>query len=635
MSWHTIDFQGMTSFEKTLVEQLRNYLNEKQSFYSHLISESIPTEHNAGSPILTSSKAHKLSDGVETFTRKVNQAIVSSTTSQTQLQYSSQHINRILWDYAELLQGIEIELFQQLEQVGIDQWRPQLIEVVEDIKDILLHHIDDLKWAIKRLETQLWEYQCRQTKQNQYLSKLLQALSFKKGIIDPSIVKSLEKNQNFLNVQYRNFQQRYEKYTQLDAQVEKKMGKFQSYQTLKSLESEEQQNFKRLYRLLKLWKLNQQAKALPPDELIRALRYTIHPEKAAGLFKRYSQALQKKLFEKGREIKQLRISAHDEDGDDTLYTLELQSILSGQRLELHTLSATVSAYHTFLLQSDPNPYVRTRGGFSEWLVGREPSQTKPLITQEYDIARLDSLYAQFLDSLKFQGEKPVVDWHLYQKIDHALHELGQPLASIKTMKAKAEYLTELINQLHEISSRDPNVVRRVTPILSKAMRADWKYNVLHELPLFHQLYSIHMHLVPPISDRSHLERLKHFKTLLEQLTSWVKEKNTLSHSHDIELDINDIKIYLQEFLAQLQRTTKNSNLFTKEKGDQLLDHAAQKLLEYRYLFGEFFHELKQSDMEERMLRNQFLFVDYYFETIEQKLIDSREELIQLKLSDSC
>ena len=83
--------------------------------------------------------------------------------------------------------------------------------------------------------------------------------------------------------------------------------------------------------------------------------------------------------------------------------------------------------------------------------------------------------------------------------------------------------------------------------------------------------------------------------------------------------MNDMKTYLQDFLASIQRAGK------EKSSDPFFDEAivkfCQQLLEYRYLFGQFFLSLMNKSPDSQQLRHQFLFVDQYFETIENLLID--------------
>ncbi|MBA3237507.1 MAG: hypothetical protein H0T62_04040 [Parachlamydiaceae bacterium] len=631
MTWQPIDFQSIVSFDKALSEQLQHYLEDKQTYYSQLIASSIPTELGASIPLLAPSHVQKtLSEGVDIFTRKVNQSLQSRSTDKIRWENLANTLNAYMWEYTELLQGIAVELFQQLEQVGIEQWRAELLNVVKSIKEILLHRMDDLKWALKRLESSLVEYRQNQTPQSKtWLSQFFPPW---KTIIDHNINKNLEKSQKFLNFRYQNFQHRYEQYIDLDSQIEKRMSKFLSYHILGTLDTNDQDNFKRLYRMLKLWKLNQQAKAIPERELIRVLRYSINPDKASNLFKSYFKALQNKLFSQSRRLKEPLDKLHDEitSANEAIRQLEFQSSLSGQRFELHTLGATISAYRTFLLESDPNPYVRTRGGFSEWIVGQEPSQTKLLTEQEFDIEKLDAQYKLLSDSFRNNYEISKANQeHICRQIQAILHDMGQPLASQAMMTRLANEFVHKLSDINELGSHSSDSVERITTLLSRALRADWKYTSLYDIPLFHDLYAIHMHILPPITDRNHINRLRQFKLLIDKLRHWVHEKNVQTHLNEIELTINDMKGYLQDFLAQIQRISRDES-FTKAHGPGIISIIYQQLLEYRYLFGHFFHQLRQTEMEEKLLRNRFLFVDQYFETIENKLIEMREEIDRMQ-----
>ena len=57
-------------------------------------------------------------------------------------------LNRICWEFTEVLEGCVVESFKQVKQVSIDRWHISLAQVVHDIKDILIHYIEDLIWTI-------------------------------------------------------------------------------------------------------------------------------------------------------------------------------------------------------------------------------------------------------------------------------------------------------------------------------------------------------------------------------------------------------------------------------------------------------------------------------------------------------
>jgi hypothetical protein len=291
--------------------------------------------------------------------------------------------------------------------------------------------------------------------------------------------------------------------------------------------------------------------------------------------------------------------------------------------ELKQLIVTMTHYRVFMLKTDANPYVRSRWGFTEWVVGPEPAKSKKLLNLIYSAEELNEGYAGFFLSLEgnfkelHQSKSPI-----HQEIEKLLHEMGQPLISRTMLRSRVDGLLKELKKFDEIGSPDLEAIDYVDTILAKAMREDWKYHVLHEFPLFHELYRLHLGLCDYIEDPSHAFRMERFRLLFDQIEDWLNKGDIYSHVHEIELDINDMKTYLQDFLAAIQR-------MLKEKPSDSISEAVhkfkQELLEYRYVFGQFFFILlgKESDGQ---LRNQFLFVDQYFETVENLLTDLKAKV---------
>ena len=176
----------------------------------------------------------------------------------------------------------------------------------------------------------------------------------------------------------------------------------------------------------------------------------------------------------------------------------------------------------------------------------------------------------------------------------------------------------MLESLNELGSFESKSVEFVGEVLSRALRADWKYHVLFDLTAFEQIYKTHCGILGPLHERQHIARLETFDHLVKQLGSWVKSRTLNKHAHEIEQDMNDIKEGLQEFYAYVQRLFDAEDI-PREKALQQADEVSRGLLEYRFLFGKFFHDLRENEPEERSIRNRFLFVDQYFESIEGKL----------------
>lgn len=621
MSWKPIDFQGIISLDSPLVGLLEQYLNEKEGDLVRAIFEAIPpSKAEPQPPVLPPSSRVflKASDAIEAFGKRTYQhapGLPDPLVELSDWKRSVSQINNAIWAYLEIIEGCVTELFQQLEQISLDQWHTRLLQVVGAVKDILMHRMEELIWAIKRLERLLWKCRCACEPSNSRILFWFKLAPYWTSLLDRSLITHLEKNQEWLRTQYAKFNKRYSAYIALLGQVDKSLEKFPKYPILPSLDAELQKTFIGLYQLLKLWELNGTAKALPARDFVVALRNALSVDKAMGLFRDYYNALKANVFETSFDFKKRANELTTETATKNL----MKEFIAGCQAETHTLGATISHYYDFLLKSDPNPYVRTRLGYPEGTVDSDPPQTKPLLHLGYDVEALSELYDILAQALKRgQLQKNLVT--LDNELQSTLHEMGQPLATHRMMRTRAEHILNVLQQFDELGSFDPHVIAYIESVFSKLLRADWRYHVLHGIPLFHQLYGIHHGLIKPVKDRQHINRMQKFQRLLQQVQDWVKSQKTQAHFYDIELDVNDIKGYLQDFLGYVQRvasdeTQNKSHVSAKYK------EIAQELLEYRYLFGNFFYQLRQNETEGQLVRRQFLFVDQYFETVEYKLYE--------------
>lgn len=619
-----VDFYGIVALEPQLVEQLRAYLQEKESQVGRSIIQAIhPLSRETLSPDLSVSTSEdvRLAKAVDTFSKKVHKITIADRpiVSADDWKLATRQINNALWEYVEVLEGCATELFKQLGQEDFERWQPELMEVVEGVKDLLIHRIEELRWKVRRMESLLWDYRwaCEARGGKDLFWK--KATTFWKCLLDRSLFSYIEKSKKYLKTHYKAFSRRYNEYAKLKIKVERALKKFDSYQSYQSLENGHKQGFKAIYRLVKLWELNLKVKSLPSRDPVRALRSAYSVDRASEIFKEYFHALQNALFDRSRKFKQESKAIF---GD----ALSVQAIIDAVRssqAELHTLGVTVTKYRDFFLRTHPNPYIRKRWGFSEWIVAPEPSQTKELLNQVYEIELLDKLYNDILEALKKGelGQNKTEIEQLYREIQQTLHEMGQPLTGRSVMRTRAEKLLFQVQELNELGSFYPEVVDYTGKIFAKALRTDWQYQVFFEFPLFHQLYAVHQGILGKTEDRNHLNRLLKFKELITQIEGWVHDRDAFRHIHEIETDVTDMKGLLQDFLAsvqQLGRIEKEKTLIEKERKAY-----AKQLLEYRYLFSKFFFFLHQHEPEGRQIRNQFLFIDQYFESIETHLHDLR------------
>jgi len=616
-----IDFQGIANFDRALLEHLHAYLSSSEAHLAKCIIHSIhPLPGKSLPPVLPQIDRERLRtrDALQNFGKSI--AIISESKEQmvapSDWELTCKQINTALWEYVEILEGCVTELFQQLNQVGFEQWHKDVLNIVEQVKQSILRQMKECEWLMNRLEPLLKDYRnvCQKEAGKRGIWKFI--FSIGSSLIDRSLYSYLKKSRRFLHIQSKWFTQRFEDYHKLKDKIEKSSRKFKSYHIFSELDEAAQKDFKKLYELLKLWTLNQKTKSLPPREPIRAIRSLFGLERAEWVFDHYFRHLEEALYEKSRSIKTDPADLY-RDPSSCRIAAELTK---GMRAEVHTLGATIECYRDFDLRTHPNPYVRNRWGFTEWVVGPEPEKTRELLDLVYEVEFLDKLFEKFSESLS-AGIPPDDDHRLslqYEGLNRTLHEMGQPLSSKIVMRARAERLLEQIEELNELGTFNERVVDCAGKVFSKAMRADWQYNVLFEMPQFHQLYRIHQGVVGEYLDSKHQSRLSTFKGIIDELQGWVKKCDTHRHVHEIEADMNDMRGYLQDFLGYVQRAASKEGLDAYDANKEVSEIARQ-LLEYRYLFGSFFHMLHQHEPEGKLIRNQFLFVDQYFEAVESQL----------------
>lgn len=613
MRRRTIDFQGIIDLDRQLVEQLEHYLHEKENRLAHQILHSIPFSEQADSPTLQDSGNLKLSEAVEGFAKEVRSAI--NERGRGDPEVVKKEINSALWSFTEVLEGCVVELFQQVKQVPINRWHLSISYVMQNIRDALSHRIEDLIWVVRRLEKPLQDYT------QHFLGTKKSWSVFQESLIDKTLMKNLQKTEKYLNSRYAGFTHRYNEYMLLSSKAEECLEKMKSYPVLALLDVPDQNLYVDLFRLLKIIDIDHPASEVKA-EAVKALKQLASIESVTRLMRIYMRELRDALFNTSLEWKSL--NSESEHFADSLERLQIK--LAEYQEEMGRLIHTMSRYRFFILKNNPNPYVRSRWGFTEWIVGPEPPQAKRLLNMVYDAEELNSQFTQFSDSLKRDLDVEERDERqAHHEIDNLLHEMGQPLISRSMMRKRVETLLEQLKACNEIGSPWIATVYYVEDVLSKAMRMDWKHQVLYEFPLFHQIYRFHRGISEHFEDPAHAFRIERFLQFFDKIGEWIKKEDVYSHVHEIELDVNDMKTYLQDFLASVQRIGKDQS--QEPIFRETIYKYRQQLLEYRYLFGQFFLSILKSNTPESLqLRNQFLFVHQYFESVENLLSELTGEI---------
>lgn len=623
MPWKTIDFLGIANLDRSLVAQLTRFLDEKESALSYGIVKIVRAGLENWSKVDSLPSPEfglRLSDCIETVERRFRETGMRGQLPLSADEWKAKVIepsNELFWDYVEILESSVTELFQQLSQIPVEKWNVELFQAVGEIKVLLLRHIEDTTWSLRRLDQLFWEYKWSWEAQNgDYLIWAKKLFNHWNTLVDSGLSDNLDKSRKFLTFNFKKFANRYREYLKLKLEAEQSAEKFESYAVYSYLDQDTRDRLRATYLLVKIWQLNNTTKALPQDLLSRTLINAISYPATYDSLRNYIKKLENAVIAQSRKFKI--------DPPETLFDeqgiSQHQTVINGYKAEVHTLWSLIARYREFLLLTDPNPYVRTRWGFSEWTVGPEPVKAKQLMDLEFSTERLNRHLTRILDAIDNGANHTTKVVDIKGDVYRWLHEMSQPLISKNMMKVNAERVVDTIQDFNELGSFEPESVPFVGDVLSRALRADWKYHVLFDISAFEEIYRIHTEIVGESHDRQHISRLNLFRKLIQQLNNWVQARTLNKHAYEIEQDMNDIKEGLQEFYSWVQKTLSREDMSMEMRLQQTRD-VSEMLLEYRYIFGKFFHDLRENEPDEHSIRNKFLFVDQYFESVDTRLQD--------------
>lgn len=595
------DFYGILSLDRTLVEKLRTFLNERESELCESLLEGVPS---AGRPHLRGSSI-RYSETLDILSRRIKQLKEEEVVGSDWHALASK-VNAILWRYVEVLEGAILELFQQLKQMGLDKWSKDLFQTVESLNELLYHRVEDLIWTFHRLEDLVSQYRtlCDGKNSWQIFGKL-RGLLF--SLLDRHILLNLSNSQKYLKLHFNHFKAKFSSYQTMLINVDDQEKKFRDYPVFNSLEKESQDHFMTFYRLIKIWEENKKKAVFKREELARTIRQYTPPGKALPLFKNYLKILKAWLFKLSEEWKETKNPS-------------LIRKVSACKSELITLGAVMGQFRDMVLSTDPNPYIRSRLGFTEWIVGPEPRKTKEFLELVYEVERINGFYEHLEKSL----EAPPLDnvdskkRRLEREIDEVLREIGQPLASRSMIHNRVAHFFELMEGCDELGGKLGDMTHFINKTLIRALRYDWKYQILPENPKFNSLIFIHFGFIKKENDPIHERRLQLFQKMIYQIENWIRHKDAYKHLQEIETDINDFKEAFQEILTLVKRQLDNVD-DSYENFKKIRNKITSQLLDYQVLFSRFFYFIHNHESDGKLIRDQFLFVDQYFEAIEQML----------------
>lgn len=597
-----VDFYGILTLDRSLVEKLRIFLNERESELCESLLGVMPI---AGNPHLKS-PSMRYSQTLDILSNRIK-SLREEEVAGSHWQEVVSKVNITLWRYVELLESIVLELFQQLKQMGMDKWSKDLFHTVEALNELIYHRIDDLIWTFYKLEELMSQYRalCEGTKNSWLIFGKLWGYFF--SLLDRQILSNLLSSQKYLKLHFNHFKSRFSSYQAMLMNVDDQEKKFRDYPVFTSLEKESQDHFMTFYRVIKIWEENSKKAVITRQELSRTIRQFTPPGKALQLFKNYLRIIKEWLFKLSEEWKETK--------DPSL----INKILIF-KTELITLGAVIGQFRDMVLATDPNPYVRSRLGFTEWIVGPEPRKTKEFLELLYEAEKINGFYRHLEKAIEAPPLENIESKRrrLEKEIDEVLREISQPLASRSLIYNRVDRFFELMEACDELGGSLGDMTHFISKTLIRALRYDWKYQVLPEHSKFNSLIFIHFGFIKKENDPTHERKLHRFKRMIYDIENWIRHKDAYKHLQEIETDINDCKEAFQEILMLVKKQLDNvdDNYLNFKK---VRNKITAQLLDYQVLFSKFFYFIHNHESDGKLVRNQFLFVDQYFEAIEEML----------------
>lgn len=509
-----INFKGIVDLDAQTIQQLRVHLDEQEhTLFMHIAK-------------LSQELSHQIHD----------------------TQISS--VIQAAWAYLELIERMIHQFFAKLKQVDLEMWTSDLLQCAQTIHELFELKITKLRERWLLLEALVVE---------KMWPMWQKVLFFWRSPLDRSFSAAIRSSKKNLRTECQGFRARYGELVRIKEKSTPHLKKLDHYPILGSLGAHSREVFKKVYALLKLWEFNTKRGVSLTDELRNTFHHLCSIEHATRVFETYRHALREKLFELGREVKR------DSDRETIL------SSLHACRVETHTLGAAINQYHEFFLRSHPDPYVRTRWGFSEGIVGQEPHAIHAIAQEMYQVEKID----RWMMSLEIAIKAPMKPD--FEEAEALLHEMAQPLLTADAMRGRVHRWLVAMQKLNELGTFDSSVTEYVGRALVKAILYDWQYFVLFEISLFHELFELHQGVSAKDVRAEHLARMKKLQLCLE------------CRADELPQIVEDLK----EILSN--------------------DLTSQNILEYQYLIGSFFSKLMAQPYVIRSLPEHLLQVRTFFE----------------------
>lgn len=542
-------FRGIVSIDKEQVAQLRLFLEDRERVLAVGMVRAFGIEQVPA----TISEAFRFIEG--------------HITQKGPWEGLIDTLNSLLWDYLNVLESASTELFHVVERLLLCDWTPEMWEAILAFTETLKGHQQRLRHAIDRLEDLLWEYRWVadvEAPSNWLVRKLARASQW---LLDSDLGRNLYKAQRFLQARYSAFSDRYLDYARLKKGAEEAAKKVKEFRVFQSLSREARDSYLSTYQTLRVWEQDMQGKSVLLEDLARVMKRGESTESVLRYLQFYFGALREDLFETSLAIKH------------GLNLAEVVERMRGAQKEHQQLERLVARLREFLLRTDPNPYVRSRWGFAEWVMGPEPEVSKRLRSLEFDLEAFDRVYERFLISLTRGGEctEPCAS----EEIQRILHQMTQPMATKHAMQGYAEKLVSAMQRLDELGSVRMGVIKEMHEVLTKAMKADWRYVTLWGINEFHEIVTIHQQLSRQKQKPVRIGIESTLDSQMQQIVTWTHRGHVTKHRNEVDLLVAE----WIDFLAS--------------------EAAVGRLFELRYQLGRFYYDLLHAGSEGQVVRDQF------------------------------
>jgi len=608
MIWEAMDFQRIVALDSNIVERYKKYLEEREKLLvgslRALLTAKIgeePTPYNA----IPLSEAR---EGLIILLRDKRKIDKTSTFLPLIEAHFKEHL--------KIIEGSIQELFLQVDAIPIERRGTATLSAVETLSSLLEKHLEALSLLLWRFDQQLQELP---KGKERALGLRLQ----RKQQLDRSIIHTVQRTLRYLKAHHKAAIRHLEAYKVVREKARQACQSLMEQQLLRTRDEEVRESLYSLHLQLKMWEINRDSQIVPKQQLVRAIRHTFPPSHIEGVFRDYLNGLKQAVVEWGRVFKRegSGFFAH------LLGRTQIRELLANYRRELHGLEAMVSSYRDFLYLSHPDFLVRLCWSLKIRHRAKRPVRVSAINQLMHELQLCKGLYRQMDDSLAKESPTPrgAAIEHIGGDIILLLKELGQPLASQSTQQACIEKLLTAIQRMDELGSFDQAVVEYIDQLFNTMLRLDWKYHLLPQHPLFHELYGIHQQFVAASLERAHLARMRHFTQIMQEIEGWVKIRDVARHIQEIESHVSELKGYLQNFLAHVQQQVRHAHE-ENEGVESVIKAISRQLLDYRYLFAHFFARLQCSKDSDTFLHHQFLFIDHYCEAVEAHLGELRRAI---------